>query len=48
MPNWKTSLAGVASFLIGGCIYQGWLTPESGAALIAALTGLGLFAAKDA
>lgn len=46
--NWKTTLAGIGSFLVGGCIYQGWLDPQTGGALIAFLTGGGLWAAKDA
>lgn len=47
VANWKTSLAGALSVIIGGLIYNGYLTPEAGGGLISLLTGLGLIAAKD-
>jgi hypothetical protein len=47
MKNWKTTIAGIAVAAIAAASYLGWITAEQAGAITAALTGLGLIAAKD-
>ena len=47
IKNWKTTAAGVCVGLIAAATYLNWITADQAAAITAALTGLGLIAAKD-
>lgn len=46
--NWKTSLAGVLVFVIGGAVYGGYVSDQMGIALIALVSGGGHLVARDA
>ena len=45
--NWKTSLVGVAIFIIGGLVYTGLLDEKTAVAFIAFISGGGHILSKD-
>ena len=45
--NWKTSVVGLASLVVGGLIHTGKVSPESGATVTALLAGMLGVASKD-
>lgn len=47
MKNWKTTVAGIAVGAIAAATALHWITVEQATAITAALTSLGLLAAKD-
>lgn len=48
LNNWKTTVAGILVFVVGGLSYAGYIPDELAQTVIAALTGGGLFFARDA
>ena len=47
LKSWKTTINGVAGFLVGGAVYMKWITVEQSAVFLAAVIGLIGLLAKD-
>lgn len=45
--NWQTTLTGVASLILGGCIYQKWITAEQSAIILSMIVGVLGYLSKD-
>ncbi len=48
MTHWKTTIAGICAFAVGGATAMKWITPEQGAAITGAIMALLGVLAADA
>jgi hypothetical protein len=45
--SWKSSVIGLAGFVLAGCTAKGWITVEQSAAILAFIVGILGLVAKD-
>jgi uncharacterized membrane protein (DUF4010 family) len=48
LKSWKTTIAGIALFIIGYLVNTGKITEATATTIVTVLTGLGFIASKDA
>ena len=48
LKSYKTTIMGVAGFILAGCTFAKWITVEQSAAILALIVGLLGMLAKDA